>query len=91
MAKAKSEDPETLRVRFAGLPGPPARLVADEVVIKAGDEGRLPAALARELAANPNIGLELLDEELPAEEAPSGDLPGVEAHVNPSADAGEEE
>lgn len=91
MAQAKSKEPETLRVRFAGLPGPPARLVAGEVTIEAGSTGVLPAALARELAANPNIGLELLDEETPAEEAPSGELPGVEAHVNPPADAGEEE
>jgi hypothetical protein len=83
MAKAKSEGPETLRVRFAGLPGPPARLVAGEVVIEAGREGALPAALARTLASDPNLGVELLDEELPAADAPTGDLPGVEAHVNP--------
>lgn len=91
MAKAKSEDAETLRVRFVGMPGPPARLEAGAVVIEAGREGVLPAALARTLAGDPNLGVELLDEALPAEEAPSGDLPGVEAHVNPSADAGEEE
>ncbi len=89
MAKAKTEAEETLRVRFSARP--PARLVAGEVVIEAGDEGELPAALARELARNPHMDVELLDEELPAEEAPSGDLPGVEAHVNPSDDSDEEE
>jgi hypothetical protein len=91
MAKAKTEDTEErLRVRFVGLPGPPARLEAGEVVIEAGSEGRLPATLARELAGDPNLGIELLDEEAPAAEAPTGDLPGVEAHVNP-VDAPEEE
>jgi hypothetical protein len=84
MAQARSKDAETLRVRFAGLPGPPARLVAGEVVIEAGKQGELPAALARELAANPNIGLELLDEELPPAEAPTGDFPGVRPHENPA-------
>lgn len=85
MAKAKSEDAETLRVRFVGLPGPPARLKAGDVVIEAGRTGVLPAALAREFAANPNIGLELLDEELPPAEALSGDLPGVQPHESPAA------
>jgi hypothetical protein len=89
MAKAKSEAEETLRVRFSARP--PARLVADEVVIEAGAEGVLPAALARELANNPYLDVDLLDEELPAADESTGDLPGVRAHVNPSADAGEEE
>jgi len=92
MAKAKTEDAGTLRVRFVGKPGPPARLEAGEVVIEAGSKGELPAALARELARDPEVGLELLDEELPVEDAPSGDLPGVEVHVNPSDDeSGEKE
>ena len=89
MAKAKTEAEETLRVRFSARP--PARLVAGEVVIEAGKQGNLPAALARELARNRHANVELLDEELPVEEAPPGDLPGVEAHVNPSDDSGEEE
>lgn len=88
MAKAKTEGAEMLRVRFAARP--PARLVAGEVVIEAGDEGELPAAQARELARNPHVEVELLDEQLPAEDEPSGDLPGVDAHVNP-ADEPEEE
>jgi hypothetical protein len=84
MAQAKSEDAETLRVRFVGLPGPPARLVAGEVVIEAGKQGKLPAALARELAANPNIGLELLDEELPPAERPRATSPACEPHESPA-------
>jgi len=89
MAKAKTAAEGMLRVSFSARP--PARLVAGEVVIEAGDEGELPEALARELARNPHLDVELLDEELPAEEAPSGDLPGVEAHVNPSAESDEKE
>lgn len=80
MAKA-ADKPETLRVLFAAHP--PAELVAGDVTILAGDEGELPADQARELAANPAMQVVLLDEELPTPAPPTGDLPGVEAHVNP--------
>lgn len=64
MAKAESR-----RVRFNARP--PARLVAGAVIVEAGAEGVLPAALAEELAANPHTGVELLDE--PADEAGEGE------------------
>lgn len=98
MAKAKTED-GLVGVKFVGLPGPPARLEAGEVVIEAGGVGRLPEALAKELAANPHVGLELSDEE---PSAPAEPEPEVEenangpilAHVNPDpaheAEAGKE-
>lgn len=90
MAKATTKDNGLVGVKFVGLPGPPARLEAGEVVIEAGCVGRLPEALARELAANPEVGLELTDEE-PTEaaaEEPEALLEENEhgpilAHVNP--------
>jgi hypothetical protein len=97
MAKAKTED-GMLRVRFAGIPGPPARLVAGDVVIEQGRVGELPAALARELAADPQMGVELTDEpltestdevEASVEVRPDGEV--VHQHENPPADEPEKE
>jgi hypothetical protein len=98
MAKATTKD-GMLRVKFVGMPGPPARLEVGEVVIEAGQVAELPEALARELAANPSVGLELTDEPLAApseepeqtvEENANGP---ILQHVNPepSAEAPAEE
>lgn len=76
------DSPEMLRVRFDARP--PAELIAGDVKIVAGATGELPAEVARELAANPNVPLVLLDEDAPASAPRSDDLPGVEAHVNPT-------
>jgi hypothetical protein len=80
MAEAKTKD-AMLRVKFIGSPGPPARLEAGGVVIEAGNVGELPAALARELASNPQVGLELTDEKITVPKAPAIDpLPDENEH-----------
>jgi hypothetical protein len=95
MAQAKSRD-GMVGVKFVGLPGPPARLVAGEVVIEAGCVGMLPEALAKELAANPQVGLVLTDEKPsePVAEEPEPEMKNGEVvlqHVNPPADEPEKE